>query len=95
MPEPLLRLKTRPGEPVYAGDHLLIPVARAVTIHSPRVPAGLAWSRPVAVRVLPPEGQEQWLPITDVTRVAQLALLGMGLAGSLLIWLASRREPHG
>ena len=95
MPEPAFRLKTQKGSAIRVGGLALVPVARSVALHAPGVPAALLWSGPAEVRVQTPEGREHRLPVTDVTRRAQWTLLGLGLAGSLLIWLAFRRKSHG
>jgi hypothetical protein len=38
------------------------------------------------------DGQEQLIPIVDVTRRWQLVLMGGALAGSLLIWFGKHRR---
>jgi hypothetical protein len=40
--------------------------------------------------VVSADGQEQVLPVHDVTRRIQLSLLAAGFGGSLLIWLLFR-----
>ncbi len=95
MSTPFLQVETKTGEPILAGEFTLIPFARSLRIHPPGLPGGLIWNRPLAVAVQAGDGLERRLPVRDVTRQAQLALLGAGLAGSLLIWLAFRRKSYG
>ena len=95
MPKPAFRLKTQKGSAIQVGGLVIVPVARSVALHPHGIPAALLWSGPAEVRVQTPDGEEHRLPVTDVTRRAQWTLLGMGLAGSLLIWLAFRRKSHG
>ncbi len=88
---PLLDYETKAGAPIQAGDVKLIPLAKSVKIAPPGMSGGLVWNRPAAVIVQQPDGQETVLPIQDVTRQAQIALLAMGVLGSLLIWLVFKK----
>ncbi len=88
---PLLDYETKAGAPIQAGDVKLIPLAKSVKIAPPGMFGGLVWNRPAAVIVQQPDGQETVLPIQDVTRQAQIALLAMGALGSLLIWLMFKK----
>ena len=65
----------------------ILPVSRALVIHSRRIPVGLVWNRPNAIAVTGADGQEQILPIYNETRRRQMMWLGAGLFGSLLIGL--------
>ena len=95
MPGSFITVETGAGEPILAGGFTIIPLARSVRIHPPGLPGGLIWNRPMAVTVQISDGQERVLRVPDLTRRAQLALLGAGLAGSLLIWLTFRRKSYG
>jgi hypothetical protein len=64
----------------------LTPEAQAVTLRLPGAHGGLVWNRPVAVRVQGPDGTVT-LPVPDVTRRAQLAMLVA--TGLLLVWAAA------
>ncbi len=64
------------GEPVRAGDVTVTPQARALSVRLGRI--GLVWNRPVAILV-ERDGQVERKRILDVTRIAQLGLLGLGL----------------
>jgi hypothetical protein len=50
------------------------------------------WNRPFAVEVRTADGDTWSLPVPDITRQAQIALLAMGLIGVLLIGLVSRKR---
>ena len=89
---PLIRYETQTGEAYLAGDTQITPLARVLRIQLPGPYKGLIWNRPTGVLVKTPDGQEQHLPVRDVTRQAQLTLLGIGLFGGFLIWLLSRRR---
>ncbi len=43
---------------------------------------GLIWNRPKAVIVRTPDGQENILPVRDVTRLVIWSMLAGGVAGS-------------
>jgi len=83
-------IETRAGKPIHAGRTRLIPFAQTVHLHLPGPSGGLIWSRPTAILVQTPNGEETVLQIRDVTRQAQLTLLGLGFIGALFIWLFNR-----
>lgn len=91
----LIQTTTQAGEPIQAGDTQIIPMARVVRVQLPGLPGGLIWNRPVAVVTLDQAGQQTVHSIRDITRIAQFALLGVGLIGAALIWFASREVPSG
>jgi hypothetical protein len=64
------------GSPVQVGDITVTPQSRALIVRLPF--GGLVWRRPTAVLV-ERAGQTSRIPIVDVTRVVQLALLGASL----------------
>ena len=92
MLQSVVHIETREGTPIPVGNLQLTPLSRAIRLQLGRLPIGLVWNRPLAVRVCTPDGQIQELPVQDVTRRTQLALLGVGLIGALLIWLARPRR---
>ena len=82
------------GEEVTAGDVTLTPQSQALTVRWPN--GGFVWNRPVAVLV-ERDGQTERIPIVDVTRIAQLTLLGLGLVSSiaaLVLSIRQRRNRH-
>ena len=72
------------SEPILSGDAEVVVRARAVHIPLPFAHGGFIWNRPVSVRVRRPGVSEQTLPVRDVTRLLQLALLALGLAAGLV-----------
>ncbi len=91
---PMIRIETKPGEPVLSGDTQITPLARVATLRLsfPGGGFGFVWNRPSAVKVQRADGQEETLPIQDVTRMAQMALLGIGLLCGLLILLFTKKR---
>ena len=79
----ILTLETKTGQPYAAGETRITPVSRLLRLQIPGVPGGLIWNRPVAVRVQPPNGPEEVLPVRDVTRLAQILIIGLGFLGGL------------
>lgn len=87
-----MRLETTTGEPVAVGEVTATPQSQALTAHWPR--GGWVWNRPVAILVKK-GGEEERVPIVDVTRMAQLALYAFSLAFvvlGLVMWLTGRRK---
>jgi hypothetical protein len=77
------------GEPTSVGDVTVIPQSQALTFRWPN--GGFVWNRPVAVMV-EREGAIERMPVTDVTRMAQLGLLGLSIAFIILAGLLSPRR---
>ena len=80
------------GQPTKLGDGELTPYSRATIVQFPRIPGGLVWNRPGGVFVTRSDGSETELPIRDVTRIAQITLLGLGLLGGLAAWMFLGRK---
>ena len=82
------------GEEVVAGDVTLTPQSQSLTIRWPS--GGFVWNRPVAVLV-EQRGQTERIPVVDVTRVAQLTLLGLGFifsTATLMLSIRKRRDRN-
>lgn len=87
-----ITLESHVGEAVQAGARRLTPLSSVVRLEIPGWHGGVIWNRPAAILVSEPDGQERLLPVRDKTRVAQLLILGAGMLGSWLIWLAFHRQ---
>lgn len=85
----MLQWQTISGDKVTVGDVTVTPQSRALTIRWPY--GGFVWNRPVAVLVKRGEQTER-IPIVDVTRMAQLGLLGLSLVFSMIICVLSIRR---
>jgi hypothetical protein len=84
--------KINAGEAMHVGNLEITPLARVMKIQLPGKHAGLIWNRPQAVVVRTPDGQENALPVIDVTRVTVWAILGAGLIGALIIGMLLRNK---
>ena len=84
-----LKWQTVSGEEVTVGDVTLTPQSQALTIRWPN--GGFVWNRPVAVLV-ERGGQTERIPVVDVTRIAQLTLLGLGFVLSIAALMLSIRQ---
>ena len=91
----LIALETYAGEPIKSGNRKIIPFSQALTIRFPFFNSGLVWNRSVSVLEVSPDGEEQVLPIQDVTRISQIFLLGIGALASFFIWLIFRTIRKG
>jgi hypothetical protein len=83
------------GEPVTLGDLTVTPEAQALTIRLPT--GGLVWNRPSAVLIERGDGVTR-LPVIDITRLAQVALLSLSLCFTLVALIGfsgHRRAKHG
>jgi hypothetical protein len=85
----MLRWRTISGDPVIIGDVTVTPQSRALTVRWRH--GGLVWNRPVDILVDRDEQTER-IPIVDVTRMAQLGLLGLSLVFSVVILVLSIRR---
>jgi hypothetical protein len=88
---PILSYETQAGQPIRHGEVTLVPFARTLRFLLPRHLQGvnwgfgLAWSRPVSVLAVTDGGQEQVIPVRDVTRQAQLALVGACIGMAIFV----------
>ncbi len=83
--------RTETGQPVTVGGVTVTPVAHALVA---RLPGGaVVWNRPVAL-VIEPDGRRQRVPLLDSTRLAQAALLGLGLLAVLIGVVAGTRRKE-
>jgi hypothetical protein len=89
---PLIHWENQVGQPFSANGVTITPISQAIQIRHSSSSGGLIWNRPVSVVVQTPEGQEQIIPIHDETRIRQIAILGIGLLGGILIWLLLRKK---
>jgi hypothetical protein len=76
------------GDKITVGDVTVTPQSQALSVRWPN--GGFVWNRPVAVLVQRGEETER-IPIVDVTRMAQLGLLGLGVVFSVVALMASVR----
>jgi hypothetical protein len=80
------------GEPILYDGGRLIPFSRSRVFRCRWPRAVLIWNRPAAVLVKKGDGEEQVIPIVDVTRRWQVGLLGGSLVAALFIWLGMRKR---
>jgi hypothetical protein len=87
----VFQLQTVTGHPVQAGDITVTPQSQALIV---RVPFGaLVWRRPTAILV-ERAGRSFRIPIVDVTRAIQLALLGVSAYMFSVMIQSSRRKEQ-
>ncbi len=67
------------------------PVAQVLRL-TPFPQSGLIWNRPIGVRVQPPQGAPQYLPIYDLTRIIQIGIVTGGLLLFFLLNVIYKRS---
>jgi hypothetical protein len=87
----VLRIQILTGQPIKVKDTQLRVRSQVVQLQLPFISGGLIWNRPIAVLVHTADGQDQILPIPDLTRTALLTLLVLSLAGTFLLVLFRRK----
>ena len=85
----MFKWQTISGDKVTVGDVTVTPQSQALTVRWPD--GGLVWNCPVAVLVEQGERKER-IPIVDVTRIAQLGLLGLSLVFTMMTIVLSVRR---
>lgn len=76
------------GEPIRRGEVTVTPEARVLVVRLG--PFGFTWNRPVAVHV-DSNGTSERLAITDVTRLAQIAVMSAVFLTVAIVGLLGRR----
>jgi hypothetical protein len=79
-----MRWYTVIGDAARVGDTTVTPRARVLSIGGPR--GGFAWQFPTGVRV-DRAGAVEWLPIVNVTVIAQIGLYAL----AAMLFVLSRR----
>jgi len=88
-----MSMETKAGQTIEVGDTRITPFSKVLKLQAPfSRKIRLVWNRPASVLVTDPAGNEQVLPVQDVTRRAQVMILGAAFSFVLLMWLANRRR---
>jgi len=87
MPTPLFRIQTLSGPPIKLKGAELRLRSRVIQLRFPFLGGGVIWNRPIGVSLHTMDGQDQILPIRDVTRTAVLTMLVLSLAGTFLLMI--------
>jgi hypothetical protein len=89
---PTIEREIKTGDTRQVGDLEITPLTQVLKIHLPGHHAGLIWNRPKAVIVRSSDGQENILPVRDVTRLVIWSMLAGGLLGAIMIGLMHRNN---
>ena len=85
MPDFSSLFETNEGKPITVGKQKITVISKALRLQIPDLAIGFVWNRPSAVRVQTEGAGEVTLPVVDETRRYQILLLGLGIAGSILL----------
>jgi hypothetical protein len=88
----LITIETRGGEPISVKDTQLVPFHQVLQIRFPGLQGGLVWNRPVSILTVDADGQEQVVPVHDVTRQAVWTLFGVTLFTLLIGLIVKKRK---
>ena len=94
MPTIPLKIEFLESAPLLSGDAEVVVRSRAIQLPLPFAHGGFIWNRPVSVSVRRPGVPDQTLPVRDLTRILQLALLALGLAAGLVFGSLMRARSH-
>ncbi|MFZ0534375.1 MAG: hypothetical protein WAM09_14455 [Anaerolineales bacterium] len=89
---PTIEREIRTGDTMQVGDLEITPLTQVLKIALPGHRAGLIWNRPKAVIVRSSDGQENILPVRDVTRLVIWSMLAGGVLGAIVIGLMHRNN---
>ena len=89
---PMYDVEINIGEPILYHGGQLIPFSHSRVFRSQWSRAVLIWNRPAAVLVKKDGGEEQVIPIIDVTRRWQAGLIGGAFIAVLFLWLGMRKR---
>ena len=85
----MIRWQTLSGVSLHARDFKVTPLARVLQV---RLPFGiLVWNSPAAV-LAERDGEQERVPIVDVTRLVVLGLFGLSVAIVVASLLTGRRD---
>ena len=87
-----LAVENRAGQAIRFGDTRVVLIEKSLRFQPPGMWGLFFWRRPTAVVVETPQTGRQVIKIQDVTRIAQVNILGAGLLITLLAWLLFRKK---
>ncbi|MEJ2707684.1 MAG: hypothetical protein P8074_08735 [Anaerolineales bacterium] len=80
------------GKPLKFGENTITPFAKSLVIRIPGLPGGLVWNKPESVLVVNAQGGEEVIPVQNVTRRIEWALIGASIISTLAMWLLFRKR---
>lgn len=89
---PAIEREIRTGQTRQVGNYELTPLSQVLKIQLPWHHVGLIWNRPRAVIIRGSDGQENILPVRDVTRLVIWGMLAGGVLGAIMLGMKKRKE---
>ncbi len=84
MPNSPVQFATLTGAPIHIGNSTITVRSRVFRSLFPRASGGLVWNRPISIDVQNDDGTAHTVPVRDVTRWAQWALMALSVLFMLL-----------
>ena len=94
MPNSYLGIETRASPPLRVDDAQFYLRSQVMQLRFPGVYGGLIWNRPASAVVRRDGGQEQVLPVPDVTRNALIGLLAFNLVAAFVFLFFRRKNAR-
>jgi hypothetical protein len=86
----LIQLENRVGNPIKARQYQIIPIEGVLQFQPPGMRGFFFWKKPSSMIVQYPDGSDEVIEVPDITRQAQISLVGFALVFSLAVWLIGR-----
>lgn len=81
----LVELENRVGGPIKAGPYKIIPIEQSLQVQPPGMRCFSFWRKPSSVIVQHPDGRDEIIEVPDITRQAQISLIGITAILTLVI----------
>lgn len=85
----MLQIMSVRGASIENDGAVVTPLSKALVVSLPI--GGFVWNRPVAIEVEKEQNFER-IPIIDVTLLAQLGIVALGIFLTTVFWLVSRSK---
>jgi hypothetical protein len=86
----LIQLENRVGNPIKTGQYLIVPIEASLQFQPPGMRGFFFWKKPSSMIIQYPDGSDEVIEVPDITRQAQIMLVGFALVISLAAWLIGR-----
>lgn len=85
----MFQIKSVRGDAIETEGAIVTPLSKALVVSLPM--GGIVWNRPVGIEVEIDKNIER-IPIVDVTLLAQLGIITVGVILTFVFWLIGRKR---